>query len=66
MIPPVVPEAPLEQTEAGLVPGGDGWFVLPAREARWVERPGRGRNLPFTGWHGGEAERWFPQLGVNL
>jgi hypothetical protein len=33
----VVPEAPLERTDAGLVPAGEGWFVLNAREARWFE-----------------------------
>jgi hypothetical protein len=27
-------EAPLRETEHGLVPEGDGWFVLNAREAR--------------------------------
>lgn len=30
---PWSPEAPLEQTEAGLVPEGEGWFVVNAREA---------------------------------
>jgi uncharacterized cupin superfamily protein len=37
-----------------------------ASEARWIERPGRGHNLPFTGWTGNEAETLFPQLGVSL
>jgi uncharacterized cupin superfamily protein len=62
----VVPEAPLERTEAGLVPAGNGWFVLNARDARWIRREGRGHNLPFTGWTDEEAETYFPQLGVNL
>jgi len=62
----VVPQAPLEETEAGLVPAGDGWFVLNARDARWIDRAGRGRSLPFTGWTDEEAETLFPQLGVNL
>jgi len=31
----MVPEAPLEQTDPGLVPKGDGWFVVNAKEARW-------------------------------
>ena len=31
-----VPEAPLERTEQGLAPAGDGWFVLNAKNARWV------------------------------
>jgi hypothetical protein len=38
----MVPEAPLEPTEHGLVPAGDGWFVLNARETRWWDREGRG------------------------
>jgi uncharacterized cupin superfamily protein len=62
----VVPEARLEQTEAGLVPAGAGWFVLNARDARWIHREGRGANLPFTGWTDAEAETYFPQLGVAL
>jgi uncharacterized cupin superfamily protein len=37
-----------------------------AREARWIERPGRGINLPFTGWTESEAETYFPQLGLAL
>jgi uncharacterized cupin superfamily protein len=53
-------EAPLEQTEHGLVPSGDGWFVINAREVRWLERPGRGLRCSF------EGERAFPQLGVSL
>jgi uncharacterized cupin superfamily protein len=62
----VVPEAELEKTEAGLVPASGGWFVLNAREARWVRREGRGESLPFTGWTDFEAETYFPQLGINL
>src|SRR5215218_2336698 len=62
----MVPEAPLGQTEAGLAPAGDGWFVLNAREARWRHREGRGNSLPFTGWTDFEAETYFPQLGVQL
>src|SRR5262245_684029 len=56
----MVPEAALEQTEHGLVPTEAGWFVVNAREARWLERPGRGMRCGFEG----EAE--FPQLGVSL
>ena len=60
MIRAMVPEAPLEQTETGLVPAGDGWFVLNAREARWRHREGRGEALVFQG-----ADH-FPQVGINL
>jgi uncharacterized cupin superfamily protein len=58
----MVPEAPLEQTENGLVPAGDGWFVLNAREARWKRAEGRGAGLSFDGWPDGV----FPQVGINL
>ena len=58
--PNVLPEAPLVETEAGLVAAGEGWFVLNAREARWRHREGRGKSLPF------EGETEFPQIGVNL
>jgi uncharacterized cupin superfamily protein len=62
----VVREGVLETTEAGLAPVGEGWFVLNAREARWRDRPGRGKSLPFTGWTDDECEAYFPQLGVGL
>jgi uncharacterized cupin superfamily protein len=62
----MVPEAPLEDFGAGIVPAGHGWFVLNARDARWIRREGRGRSLPFTGWTDVEAETYFPQLGLAL
>jgi uncharacterized cupin superfamily protein len=61
----MVDEAPLEDSGAGLVAAGKGWFVLNARDARWRERPGR-RSVSFTGSTEFEAETYFPQLGVNL
>ena len=56
----MVPEAPLEPTDTGLVQAGPGWFVVNARESRWRSAEGRGSYTPF----GEEAE--FPQIGVNL
>jgi len=56
----MVPEAPLDSTEHGLVPAGDGWFVLDAREARWRHGEGRPAICVF------EDEPEFPQVGVNL
>jgi uncharacterized cupin superfamily protein len=56
----MVPEAPLERTDEGLVPKGDGWFVLNAREARWWSVEGRSAICDF------EGETDFPQLGVNI
>jgi uncharacterized cupin superfamily protein len=62
----MVPEGKLKQTEHGLAPEGGGWFVLNAREARWRDRKGRGKSLPFTGWTDDEGKTYFPQLGVQL
>ena len=59
----MVPESPLASTEHGLVPTGQGWFVLNAREAPWIERPGRGAYCEFEGFDG-DAD--FAQLGINL
>ncbi len=56
----MVPEAPLESTEHGLAPKGEGWFVLNAREARWRAGP----ELPAICELEGEQE--FPQLGIWL
>jgi uncharacterized cupin superfamily protein len=61
-----VPEARLEQTDAGLVPASEGWFVMNARGARWIDQPGRGFNLPLTGWDEHEAEAYFGMLGMAI
>jgi uncharacterized cupin superfamily protein len=62
----VVPESDLEETEHGLVASAPGWFVVNARDARWVHREGRGAVLPFTGWWEEEDVQLFPQFGMNL
>ena len=56
----MVAEAPLDRTETGLTPAGEGWFVLNAREARWRRADGIGARLSF------EGETEFPQVGVSL
>src|SRR4029453_11720194 len=43
--PAVVPEAQLEQTQAGLVPAAEGWFVLNARDGPWRHQEGRGERV---------------------
>jgi uncharacterized cupin superfamily protein len=55
-----VPEAPLEQTEHGLVRDGDGWFVVNAREVRWRERRDRGHSTNFHG------DARFEHLGIGV
>ena len=57
---PMVPEAPLEETEHGLVPKGEGWFVMNARDAVWYDRGPRGRVMGF------DADPEFEQVGVNI
>jgi uncharacterized cupin superfamily protein len=56
----MVPEARLERTETGLVPTGEGWFVLNAQEAPWFYRDGRGARVVF------EGKSDFPQVGISL
>jgi uncharacterized cupin superfamily protein len=58
-------EADLVPTERGLVPRGDGWFVLNARDTHWFERPGRGVFCEFEG-SGIDGATDFVQLGINL
>jgi uncharacterized cupin superfamily protein len=55
----VVPEAPLEMTKFGLRPGGEGWFVMSARDSRWDTGP-------FGAFCNFEGKRQFPGLGINL
>ncbi len=57
----MVPEARLEQTDAGLVPRGEGWFVVNAREARWWDSDFG----PYTRFEGDEDAR-FGQVGINI
>jgi hypothetical protein len=57
----VVTEAPLEKTEHGAFPAGEGWFVVNAREARWFESDGLGFYVSFEG----ENAR-FTELGINV
>jgi uncharacterized cupin superfamily protein len=56
----MVEEARLEPTEHGLVPQGEGWFVVNAREARWWENDAFGRFTSFQG------DVRFPDVGVNI
>ena len=56
----MVQQAKLEQTDHGLVPRSDGWFVLNARDARWRPSEGRGAFCLF------EGDPEFPQYAVQL
>jgi hypothetical protein len=58
MIGWMVPEAPLERTENGLVARGDGWFVLNARDAVWAQGDEVSASCEF------EGEHEFAQVGI--
>jgi uncharacterized cupin superfamily protein len=48
-MPDPVAEASLEQTELGVIPGGEGWFVLNARDVSWITSEDRGQDTDFEG-----------------
>ena len=56
----MVEEAVLKETEAGLVPDGEGWFVLNARDAVWW------RSDAFCDGTIFEGEPRFPELGCHV
>jgi len=58
----MVPEAELKETEAGLVPASDGWFVVNACDVPWWQSEKLGRSAEF------EGEPEFPEVGffVNV
>jgi uncharacterized cupin superfamily protein len=56
----MVEEAPLRRTDSGLDPEGEGWFVVNAREVRWLDDGPLGVYTPFAG------EARFPRIGINL
>jgi hypothetical protein len=58
-IPPV-PEAQLKKTDAGLIPEGEGWFVLNARDVSWIRSEERGQDTDFEG-----RQEWT-QLGFSI
>ena len=55
----MVPEAEFERSDGGLLPSGAGWFVLNARDARWLE----GDFGAYTRFEGKER---FTQIGINI
>jgi uncharacterized cupin superfamily protein len=53
-------EAKLVATAEGLVPEGEGWYVLNAREARWFHSDEFGSACTF------EGDVRFPEFGINI
>ena len=56
----MVEEALLADDGDGLVPKGDGWFVLNARESRWFHSADFGSCCVF------EGDTNFGEMGINL
>ena len=59
IMPRMPKESRLTQTPGGKVPEGAGWFVLNAREARWLTGD-------FGAYTRFEGEERFPHLGINI
>jgi uncharacterized cupin superfamily protein len=57
----VVPEAPLERGDGGMVPADAGWFVLNVRDASWLDSAFG----PYTRFEGKAGAR-FPHIGINI
>ena len=57
----MVPEAPLEQTEHGTRPAGDGWFVLNVRDTCWFENETFGMYGTFE-----SDQVRFDQVGIGV
>jgi uncharacterized cupin superfamily protein len=55
----VTREAPLEPADSGKVPSGEGWFVVNAREARWLDGD-------FGAYTRFEGDARFPAIGINI
>jgi uncharacterized cupin superfamily protein len=55
-----VPEAQLKKTDAGLIPQGEGWFVLNARDVSWIRSEERGQDTDFEG-----GQEWT-ELGFRI
>ena len=62
----MVREAKQKETDAGLVPAEQGWFVMNVADGRWYEKPGQGWSIPLTGTDEYEAETFFPLLGLAI
>ena len=56
----MIPEAPLVETGDGLVPEGEGWFVVNARDARWLHSAAFGSGVMF------EGDSKFTEVGLNI
>ena len=56
-----VPEAPLRRGEAGLIPAGEGWFIVNIAEAEGIHTDDYGDACTFE-----TREQRFPEFGINV
>ena len=49
-----------EEDRAGLIPQGEGWFVLNARDVSWIRSEERGQDTDF------EGKQELPELGFRI
>jgi len=56
----MVPEANIVKRENGLVPDGEGWYVLNARESTWLHTDDFGVACTF------EGDVRFAEFGINV
>lgn len=56
-----IPEAPLVETPGGLLPSGEGWFVVNLGEAAGLKTDAFGAGCRFEG-----PEARFPEMGFNV
>jgi uncharacterized cupin superfamily protein len=61
-----VPEAPLKDSGSGLVPAGDGWFVVNVRDAQWSTAENSEQKPPGSDCRFESREFSFAQLGIKL
>jgi uncharacterized cupin superfamily protein len=59
----VADEAPLVETGAGVVPQGEGWFVVNARDAAWLRNDAFGARCTFEA--DGRVVQEMPQLDLQ-
>ncbi|HET7429426.1 MAG TPA: cupin domain-containing protein [Gaiellales bacterium] len=57
----MVPEAPMEDGPSGRKPAGDGWFIVNARDAEWLENEKFGYGVVFE-----SSAAQFPHYGINV
>jgi len=51
----------MEQTDAGRRPAGEGWYVLNARDAEWLDNEKFGKGATFE-----SRAAEFPHYGINI